>query len=414
MRPMRRSSPNRVSSSRAGLGFGKRSSVLHVETERRRDDRDLHPDTGRSTSTERYGCVIVDETAQTSSDIPSTVPVTVGSMEWRLEIARLAWKFFAMEHDPEIAKLIEPLVNPDGRPRLWNFLDFSHYLYKIGFPQRGAEEITRILGAMERAGLLMHGWDPTGVGLLGDIYVSIGVDSMQTRGNLWLSEVFGAELIIDSYSAVTVQISGGEGGPGTGLVLDSSHVVTNKHVTKGFQGRDIEIHSRAQATGEEGVAARLKRVHPHRELDVAVIEVQPPDNGYFRALPGMVFRDPVWADEIYLLGYPRVPWMVGTDIAIQRGEVVNPLIEAPPVRDDDTEALGIIPAAQRRSSTPQSRDQVTAAVRSLRTMAASSASWSNLPSHHSRPTLAAPPTQCRTKMTRPPPHRSIAGFPQAK
>ncbi|CAM5742422.1 hypothetical protein MAUB1S_01518 [Mycolicibacterium aubagnense] len=84
---------------------------------------------------------------------------------------------------------------------------------------------------MERAGLLLNaGWDSRKP-LLGQQYVAQGTLSAQREGTLWLSEVLGPELIIEAYKAVTVMITGGEGSPGgTGLILDGSHVLTNKHV----------------------------------------------------------------------------------------------------------------------------------------------------------------------------------------
>ncbi|CAM5742418.1 hypothetical protein MAUB1S_01517 [Mycolicibacterium aubagnense] len=71
------------------------------------------------------------------------------------------------------------------------------------------------------------------------------------------------------------------------------------------------------------------------DIDVAVLRVEPPNDGCFRPLPGMVFRDPQWADELYLMGYPPVPWTVSRDISLQRGEVVSPMCEMPPVQEED-------------------------------------------------------------------------------
>jgi S1-C subfamily serine protease len=243
-----------------------------------------------------------------------------------------------------IAKLIDkPYYG--GAFDAWNVGDFAKYIQKIGMQPGEATSISRVLAAMESAGLLMPaGWDEENP-LLGQRYIAQGVLSAQKDGYLWLSEVLGADLIIEAYRAVTVQISGGDGAPwGTGLVLDHSHIVTNKHVVRALAGRRLQVHSRVPTGGTPSSTPHQLRVVPHPELDVAVIEVQPPEDRFFTPLRGMVFRDPAWADEVYVLGYPRVPWMIDTDITLQRGEVVNPLAEAPPVRDDDTEALGIIPS----------------------------------------------------------------------
>jgi hypothetical protein len=212
--------------------------------------------------------------------------------------------------------------------------DFIKYVQAIGFAPGSATAIPRILSAMERVGLLMSaGWTPN-YPMLGQQYITQGVLSQQNQGNLWLSEVLGPDLVIESYKAVTVQISGGDDAPwGSGLILDESHILTNKHVLQGLADNELQIHARFG----QGPVKRSFRGVCHSELDVAILRVEPPDDGCFVRLPGLVFRDPAWADEVYLLGYPRVPWTVDTDITLQRGEVVNPLAEVPAVRAADAE-----------------------------------------------------------------------------
>jgi hypothetical protein len=85
------------------------------------------------------------------------------------------------------------------------------YLQKVGMPS-DAWELGQILDAMARAGLLLPaGWraDMVGWPMQGQLYISQGSRSPQMKGNLWLSRVLGADLVIQSYNAVTVQISGG-------------------------------------------------------------------------------------------------------------------------------------------------------------------------------------------------------------
>jgi len=283
-----------------------------------------------------------DENPSSTSNVSQLVP---GTLEWRINVAETAHWFFNPVH-PQRAAMAALIDKPfqQGVFDIWNASDFTKYIQKIGMQPGDATAIIRILSAMERAGLLLYaGWD-AGCTFLGHRYVQQGKLSAQTQGKLWLSDVLGPDLIIEAYKLVTVEISGIDSPRwGSGLVLDSSHVITNKHVTRSLRGHNIEIRTRVPASGEQ-VVTQQTRVHEHAELDVAVIAVEPPESGSFTPLPGMVFRDPAWADEVYLLGYPRVPWMVGTDITLQRGEVVNPLVETPPVRDGDTEAAGIIPS----------------------------------------------------------------------
>ncbi|CAJ1494229.1 serine protease [[Mycobacterium] kokjensenii] len=262
-----------------------------------------------------------------------------------------AHQFFGLVHNPAMAAAIgkpEPSpTDPAGGPpktvplEPWSVADFSKYLHSLGLPAAGeAVTLHRLLSAMERAGLLLpFGWNPQ-MPIMGQQYISQGgASNGQLGGNLWLSEVFGAELIIPSYNAVTVQLTGHdvEGNPvdswGTGLVVDHSHVITNKHVLTGLAGNSsgLSIYpSRNHADAAQVNCSGTARAHP--TLDVAVIKFDMPDGMYLPRLAGMAFRDPDWADEVYVFGYPRVPMTAEMAITVQRGEVVNPAAATIPDR----------------------------------------------------------------------------------
>ncbi|MBC9075040.1 S1 family peptidase [Mycobacterium canetti] len=262
-----------------------------------------------------------------------------------------AHQFFGLVHNPVVAAAIgkpqPPPVDSDiGLPTTvpfdpWSVADFSRYLSTLDLPAaRDAVTLHRILSSMERAGLLLPlGWDPR-LPVMGQMYISQGAISKGQRGgDLWLSEVFGAELIIPSYNAVTVQLAGHDdaGNPvdswGTGLVVDHNHVITNKHVVTGLAGTSAGLsvypssnHAEAELVNFSGTA------HPHPTLDVAVIKFEMPEGKYIPQLGGMAFRDPDWADEVYVFGYPRVPMTAEMAIMVQRGEVVNPAATTIPDR----------------------------------------------------------------------------------
>jgi S1-C subfamily serine protease len=175
---------------------------------------------------------------------------------------------------------------------------------------------------------------------MGQQYISQGaVSKGQRGGNLWLSEVFGAELIIPSYNAVTVQLSGHDedGNPvdswGTGLIIDHSHIITNKHVVTGLAGNSsgLSVYPASNHADAERVDCPCL-ARPHKDLDVAVIEAELPEGKWLPRLAGMAFRDPDWADEVYVFGYPRVPMTAEMAITVQRGEVVNPAATTIPDR----------------------------------------------------------------------------------
>ena len=162
---------------------------------------------------------------------------------------------------------------------------------------------------MERAGLLLPlGWHKH-LPIMGQQYITQGpISKGQRDGNLWLSEVFGASLIIPSYNTVTIQLAGhdGDGNPvdswGTGLVLDHTHIVTNKHVVTGLAGSAGLSVFPSSTTAEPEQSSCQASVRAHPTLDVAVLEAQFPEGKGMMRLAGMAFRDPEWADEVYVLG----------------------------------------------------------------------------------------------------------------
>lgn len=255
----------------------------------------------------------MSEPGENPPDTPLAAELVPGSLEWRLTVAWAAYRFFGLVHDEEIARSINQPADA-GRAGPWPVAYFTMYLQKLSIPSH-AWETGRILAEMARHGILLPcGWraDMVGVPMQGQLYVTQGSRSPQTKGNLWLSEILGPELIIRSYNAVTVQISGGEGKPsGTGLVLDSSHILTNRHVVEELFGHNIgtaaiEIHPAVKPPDAQWVS-RQCIVRAHAEVDVAVIEGEFGNQQDVPALSGMVFRQPRWGDEVRVFGYPMLP-----------------------------------------------------------------------------------------------------------
>jgi S1-C subfamily serine protease len=107
--------------------------------------------------------------------------------------------------------------------------------------------------------------------------------------------------------------------------------VTNKHVAAGLApNAPIAVTPANVDANADQVSCQCTGV-AHREIDVAIIKCELPDGVGIPRLGGMAFRDPEWADEVYLFGYPHVPMIAGDVITVQRGEVVNPSAETPAV-----------------------------------------------------------------------------------
>lgn len=296
--------------------------------------------------------VMADEDAYLAGDPPLRRAATIvdlkeGSPAWRVNVAMYAHQFFGIVHDPEVAAAIgKSIPATDGPPKTlpfdpWSVYDFSRYLGTLGLPgANNAVVLTQLLGEMERAGLLwLVGREPR-LPIMAERYVAPGrISKWQSRGNLWLSPVFGADLIIPSYNAVTIRLAGhdDDGNPvdrwGTGLVIDHHHVVTNKHVLIGLAGTSSGLSvypSHDDPDAERMPCSGAAVAHP--TLDVAVISFDMPDGKYVPWIKGVAFRDPDWADEVFVFGYPRVPMTAEMGITVQRGEVVNPAATTIPDR----------------------------------------------------------------------------------
>ncbi len=150
-----------------------------------------------------------------------------------------------------------------------------------------------------------------------------GATKSQSSGPLWLSEVFGLDLVLRTYGPLTVAVPGvnqdGDARCGSGMLVDSTHVLTCAHVVKDMTPDGVVVT--ATLTGDEQ-HYRFVDVTSHEQVDVAVIEIEPgPD------VPrGIVFRPPEWGDRISLYGFPPVPYTARLALIVQTGEVVAPRV----------------------------------------------------------------------------------------
>lgn len=262
------------------------------------------------------------------------------TIAWRIQIAELAHRFFGLARNQQWAELAgapyeKGVIHP------WTVAHFMTFLGKVGNTTGNLADVVRVLGALEHAGLLLaQGFDyQKAVG--GQTYLANGGPVLQRQdgGKLWLAEALGAELIIPFYCSATVQITGyateadaaaeTDERWGTGLIVDRAHILTNRHVAEGVRYGMQVVQQVPTPAGY-----RSCRVRAHAQLDVAVIELELADDADgLQPLAGMVFRDPNWADETFVFGFPRVPMTAEMAITVQRGEVVNPSTPSMPSRE---------------------------------------------------------------------------------
>jgi len=259
--------------------------------------------------------------------LPGASEFVPGSLPWRKVIARTAHLFFSSANP--LAEEYGARIHKPPRQGLeaWSVNDFINFVMKSSLQPGDATLIPRLLTAMERAGLLIEFRWADGFEAFGRCYESQGRPTFAVEGDLWLCEALGPDLVVEAFNPVTVRISRkGTAGCGTGLVLSPIHVLTNRHVVEGLAGREVDIINITLAFDRIG-ATRVThecRVWGHAGLDVAVIELKVGDQSIFPVLPGMVFGQPDWAEDVYIFGYPPVPGTKDEPITVQPGRIVNP------------------------------------------------------------------------------------------
>jgi len=261
------------------------------------------------------------------------------NLGWTITLAHTAAKFFGPVDREEPLRLLGR-TDPPGTTVPFSQLDFIRYLKAIGYEDVWTHliDIQHLIRAMAKAGILGDlGVTAGSTPLLGNSYLTVKAwTDSQSRGDLWLSEVLGPQLIIPSYGSVTIAVTGtSDGDPriGSGLVLDEHHVVTNAHVVRDMN-LDEELQRPATMPpvtyGPVGALnVRIIDSRAHDTVDVGVIRVEPTVGSRgLTPLDGLVFRDPAWSDTTYTFGYPRVPTAVGNPLIVNRGEVVNPSVQS--------------------------------------------------------------------------------------
>lgn len=267
---------------------------------------------------------------------PAHAPTNVG---WQVVIAKLALQFFHFTTNQEswaaIGKkrpsVIQPLTAAE-------FIRYLHTAEQHADAWPMTPHVLRLLGKMTRVGLLEdHGIRLGSPGGIGNTYLATrGLPASQASGDLWLAEALGPEHVIRSYGSVTVAVTGtratGDLGTGTGLVVSPRHILTCAHVVHDMAVDEYLERPRMPPPVIWGFApfGRLlvSRTYVHDSVDVAVLEVDSVDMptrlGRLATLEGVAYRDPAWADQALVFGFPPVPTTTEAPLIVQRGEVVNP------------------------------------------------------------------------------------------
>ncbi len=239
----------------------------------------------------------------------------------RLKLVALACDFFNVNKVAANHTVIGKEAPSGGSPEPLTVNDFLKYLEVIGaFPKMpNALRVAQIVEQMASTGLLVHaGYGKSSLAGLQNHYLYMATVSEVRRNLFRLVPVLGPEYLYKLCAPGLVHITGtnnaGDTVAGTGLIVDTSHVLTCRHVVS-----DMEVDPQQMFEGKE-YAVNEESIHAHSDVDVAVIRVDGPP---LSPLQGAIFQTPVVAQTVYTLGYPKLPGLRDASVTMQQGAVTN-------------------------------------------------------------------------------------------
>lgn len=250
---------------------------------------------------------------------PDTMNAPWG-LDSRLTLVQLACRFFdpgrCAESHAEIDKEFAP-----GSLRFLDMCDFLEYLNRRrAFPKApNAFRVGQLLDRMVSAELLLRITNPGAASIAGLFQGSymfmMPVDTRHLTHRF--VSVLGPEYLFRLCAPSLVHIAGtrnGDAVAGTGLVIDPRHVLTCRHVVS-----DMDLDQKQMFQGRE-YAINGDSIHRHAEVDVAVMRMDGPP---LSPMPNVLFQAPVVAQNVYTLGYPKLPGLRDASVTMQLGAVTN-------------------------------------------------------------------------------------------
>ena len=250
---------------------------------------------------------------------PDTMSAPWG-LDSRLKLVALACSFFnANKVAASHAAIGKRPANPES-PTPLSVTDFLKYLETTNaFPKTpNALRVARIVGEMVSTGLLVpvgHA-RPSMAGLNDPL--SVPADSRQgpPREFAWCpcsAPSTSTGFVRPAWSTFRERTTA-IAVAGTGLVVDTRHVLTCRHVVS-----DMEVDRRQVIQGRQYEIAGSS-IHRHSDVDVAVMRMGGPP---LPTVSGVLLQAPVVAQTVYTLGYPKLPGLRDASVTMQQGTVTN-------------------------------------------------------------------------------------------
>jgi hypothetical protein len=242
-------------------------------------------------------------------------------VQTRTKVAIEATKFFSPANFFNmLGKLNRPM--PRVSPALFRAFDFVEFLTKAEIlpdAMKCHQRIQALLDRLVATGILSE-FSEVDI-ILGKRYCFLReATELESTGYMWLALALGPDFITGVFSSIIVHLTGktAEGDPhaGTGIILTPKIILTCAHVIK-----DMELDEMQTV---QGTKRRIISKKTHPTIDVGIVEVSEACN----ALQCLAFREPEILDEIYVIGFPRVPYTRTPAMITHRGEVTNPSVQA--------------------------------------------------------------------------------------
>ena len=200
--------------------------------------------------------------------------------------------------------------------------DFLKHLESVRIlveSQRYIHQVRDLLFRLDRDGILISFPSSSGNPMLPKNYYCLyEISKLRQDGLLWLSKSLGSAFIYDQVSPAIVHIVGrkndGDDGEGSGIVFDSHHVLTCKHVVEEMQVAADQVF--------QGIGVTVEKVFTHPKDDVAVIRVHEP----LSPALGLGFLKPEVTQRVYRFGCSRLPCEIPSpqvDPVVESGEVTR-------------------------------------------------------------------------------------------
>lgn len=181
--------------------------------------------------------------------------------------------------------------------------------------------IRSLIERLEAKGILVN------MGASGNVIIPKNYHSLmeltkkQELSHYWFADHLGGEFIYDYFNDFTVRIIGeneaGDEHAGTGVILSNNVVLTCAHVLNEMKPNNEQVF--------QGQNAKIKETRCHPKIDVGVIVLE---GSPLRFDNSVCFRTPQISDEIYLLGYPPIPYTQNPSPVMQKGEVINASVKS--------------------------------------------------------------------------------------